>query len=287
MDGSFIKKIGAKGKGPGEYLTPSAFDINKEKKEIVIYDRGRTKLLYYDFEGNYKYSKKIAARAYDFVISPNDDKEFIFDTHIEKQKNWRDVNFKQYSITKTNKKGEIIASYIETNKAQNDLGYRSNYNLFKNDSIILFNIPFKNIVYKIDKEGVSPFFEYNINFHDFKEKLEKNAYAYFDNKAGYFLIDNMLLFSVMYQGGRENYVYNLGDKKLHIVGLKNDMLNFGFTGVKMGVHKNTLITYIMPEWYLNNKSYNSKTFANTRVQEIIKETKEGDNPIIVLSRFRK
>ena len=47
--GQFIRQIGAKGQGPGEYLTAIEIAVDKKKKEIIVQKRGG--LLYYNFDG--------------------------------------------------------------------------------------------------------------------------------------------------------------------------------------------------------------------------------------------
>jgi len=48
-DGRFIRNVGAKGQGPGEYVVSTAIAIDTKRKEILVYSN--KKLLYYDFEG--------------------------------------------------------------------------------------------------------------------------------------------------------------------------------------------------------------------------------------------
>lgn len=51
IDGKFVKKT-IIGKGPNEYLAPRGFTINKEKKEIVIWDMNQSKFIISDLELN-------------------------------------------------------------------------------------------------------------------------------------------------------------------------------------------------------------------------------------------
>ena len=48
MQGNVIFKIDAVGAGPGEYVRISAFAINEQSRELVIYDNPKTTLLYYN-----------------------------------------------------------------------------------------------------------------------------------------------------------------------------------------------------------------------------------------------
>lgn len=51
--GKFLRKIGKKGKGPGEYLHVVSLDVKEEKDEIYIYCLQNRRMLVYDFEGKH------------------------------------------------------------------------------------------------------------------------------------------------------------------------------------------------------------------------------------------
>jgi hypothetical protein len=56
-NGQFIRQVGSRGQGPGEYLVPGEIEIDRKKKEIVISDT--QKLLFFDLDGNFLRSKII------------------------------------------------------------------------------------------------------------------------------------------------------------------------------------------------------------------------------------
>ncbi|MDR0574817.1 MAG: 6-bladed beta-propeller [Tannerella sp.] len=55
-NGQFIRQIGARGQGPGEYIVPCDMDFDKKNKEIIIADTRQ--FLFYDLKGNFLRSKK-------------------------------------------------------------------------------------------------------------------------------------------------------------------------------------------------------------------------------------
>lgn len=295
FDGDFVKKIGEIGKGPGEYISPKAFDVDEKRNEIYVYDRSTLKILKYDFQGNFKEGIKVNVYAYDFIVDKKNE-GFIFDTHLEKQKGWSQSDVKQFSITRTDVKGNLTLAFLETNKKENSLNYKSRYNLFSNDSIILFNKPFKNKIYQIKQSEVVPLFSFefgktipdgfshDIQVRDFMEKIEENGYDYFNNNSGYFIANKKLLFSVQRQGGREEYIYNILTKELSQVNTKTDASScLAFLGLKVCSYKNMIVSYAQTEWFFNNKSLSSGKYNGTRIGEIMKHTKEGDNPIIIFN----
>lgn len=54
MNGKFVQQIGNNGNGPGGYVYPMNFSINKNKRIISIADAGQNKLLNYNLD-NYQY----------------------------------------------------------------------------------------------------------------------------------------------------------------------------------------------------------------------------------------
>lgn len=64
-DGQFVRQIGARGQGPGEYLIAASFFIDPQKKEIVVGEPNQ--LLYYSIEGNYL--RHISRQFSEFALS--------------------------------------------------------------------------------------------------------------------------------------------------------------------------------------------------------------------------
>ncbi len=53
--GECIRRINSKGRGPQEYLAINNIDINREADELIVVDRLKSQVLFYDLDGNYKY----------------------------------------------------------------------------------------------------------------------------------------------------------------------------------------------------------------------------------------
>jgi len=51
--GHFIFKIQERGRGPNQYLTLTAFDVDAEKEKVLIYDAQQKAFLEFDFSGNF------------------------------------------------------------------------------------------------------------------------------------------------------------------------------------------------------------------------------------------
>jgi len=58
-EGKFICQFGRKGQGPGEYILPFDFGIDKQNKRVIIYDSNKSKIQIYDLSGKFLKSVKI------------------------------------------------------------------------------------------------------------------------------------------------------------------------------------------------------------------------------------
>ncbi len=299
IEGEFIRSFGKKGKGPGEYIMPFSFDINEKTKEMIIYDRARRTLLSYNLNGQFKFSTKLSFSASNFVLSESFD-EYVFDTHLVGQRTNKNSDTKYYSLIITDLKGKVISKILETNVAQNTLMYKSMSSLYRSDnSKILFNQPFTNTIIQINKKNYSTFFEinfegktipekfnYNIKFSEFYEKIKQNKFQYLDNMGGYYILNDNLFFSAKTKESKENFIYNLKSGELNLIDRKTDNLSFGFLGTKICTYKNSLVNFASPSMFINSKKFKSEKYKNTLVQDIINQTKEGDNPILIFNWFK-
>lgn len=58
-EGKFICQFGRKGQGPGEYILPFDFSIDKQNKQVIIYDPNQIRIQIYDLYGNFLKSVRI------------------------------------------------------------------------------------------------------------------------------------------------------------------------------------------------------------------------------------
>jgi hypothetical protein len=61
MDGRFVQTVGANGQGPGEYQAPSCLKVIQDQ-ELVVYDIGSKKMIYYSLAGKCLREKKCTKR---------------------------------------------------------------------------------------------------------------------------------------------------------------------------------------------------------------------------------
>jgi len=66
-NGQFIRQIGARGQGPGEYSNVTTIDFDRKRREIVI--SNSPQFLFYDLEGNFLRSNKVKEGILEIGIS--------------------------------------------------------------------------------------------------------------------------------------------------------------------------------------------------------------------------
>lgn len=74
INGKYLKQIGSKGRGPGEYPSLGNFIIDKNNREIYVLSSRI--ILVYDFDGNFKRDFKIEFPCKQFILNENN--ELIF-----------------------------------------------------------------------------------------------------------------------------------------------------------------------------------------------------------------
>jgi hypothetical protein len=67
--GEFVRKIGARGNGPGEYSMLWDFDVDKDN--IYLYDRAKKNILIYSMDGRFVTSKPLPFRIKSLKVLPN------------------------------------------------------------------------------------------------------------------------------------------------------------------------------------------------------------------------
>ena len=68
-DGSFIKKIGKRGKGPGEYIIADKVLMSPDEDKLLICDTRGQQILLYDMKGNCTASRPLDLEKWGFMVS--------------------------------------------------------------------------------------------------------------------------------------------------------------------------------------------------------------------------
>jgi hypothetical protein len=75
--GKFIRQIGRKGQGPGEYVQVSDFYYDETTGEILLYDQFRSRIMYFDLAGKHLRDKK---QIISYINFTKIDDEYVYKT---------------------------------------------------------------------------------------------------------------------------------------------------------------------------------------------------------------
>jgi len=136
-DGSFNKKIGGTGKGPGEYYSVNSFAIDYENRLIYILDAGRAaKIMAYNFNNDLIYEfSNLELHGVFQKIALLDNKLYLFEIFVagSSKYNWAEIDLhgKVISIKKNYIPNINTIATIFINPIynyQNGIGYWNQYN---------------------------------------------------------------------------------------------------------------------------------------------------------------
>ncbi len=149
-EGRYLKKIGERGAGPGEYLSPKQMDVDYENNLILLYDPPKGKVLKYDLNNHYVgYDSIGAASDMDYlgnqkyiVTNYNDSKEragiFLIDISLQKRNKLSDCKY--------------------------DLRMNKPWEIFRKDNNpVIMSLPYEDILMEWDGEKLYSTVKFNIS----------------------------------------------------------------------------------------------------------------------------
>jgi hypothetical protein len=107
--GDFVRKFGEIGKGPGEFISPSSFTINKKEREILILDSQFPKVIRYSLDGKYKDEFRLPKNILPYSIAVLNDNIYV---DVLTNKNYKN-DYLVYQIDST---GKEIKNWLKVPK---------------------------------------------------------------------------------------------------------------------------------------------------------------------------
>ncbi len=233
-DGQFIRQVGAKGRGPGEYLYLRGLDVHDGK--LFLFDFNTQSLLIYDTDGRF-----ISSRTFDmsndgiyftsFFFSEGD-MFFYSSSNAVKQDIFR-YDFENNVL--------VSVSGRDRNMLVGELIAGENYIFGKKAKPYIYN-NFNDTVYVLDNDRLAP---------SFLMEVGKHRYKYED----LFSIENMMnitesIISFQWIANAGNYVFMsyslyIDDKNRSYIGLYNTLTNEYFQNVEF-LQSQDIYTCISP-----------------------------------------
>lgn len=290
-DGSFYDKISKIGKGPGEYIDITDFDIDINNNNIWIYDNLSSKIIIYNHsltEFNEIYLKYFFE---EFCIKDNG------------------VIYVRNLYSKGIVRDRVAEIFINENKYKSVLDLQSynddfkllrygRYMFYRSNNTILFNPRFKKYIYAINANDVNRYLSLSGKFPDenFIDNYKKDPVnAVKNNNETIFSVNNiyenkdMISMSIKrHQYISELLIYSKSTNDKKILNLVDEEMYFG-NGLIKGVADDKFISIfisnesVQEDWFKRKVRSSSITTGN---KDVLLNQNIDDNPILVLMDFK-
>lgn len=294
LDGKFIKKYGKIGKGPGEYLNPTSFGIDKKENRLILFDNAMSKILFFNRDGSFYKAEKLGFYTSELCVF-NSEKILL---NNRKSTNAGTIpEIYAHYLTMIDFKAQILSKALPYDEDIINFRYHTNQDFFMSENEVLYHPALNDTIYTVTETKIRPKyvlnfgnkklpldFDKNIKFYDFEQKYKgKNShFAYLIGQ--YMEIGDKLFFDLSYQGHKIKCIYSLNSKTLRFGGKIMDDLKTDF-GVfsPVGFYKDFIITAVNPDMVLNKRGESK----DDRINDIINRTSISDNPILSFQHLKK
>lgn len=297
IKGNFQSKVSKFGRGPGEYVFPSSFDIDCHNKRVLIYDQANKRINEYDFYGNHQRSVSIDNRFMTFALKNDHIVTYI---PFPENPNQNDDDL----IKVFDRNGNFIDSHLDYQTllpGPKQFELRNGGNFFKTNNDIKFFANYLNTVYSLNGEKLISFLSLdskkytltdydldNLNVDDPSKKLLNltntrkimgiSNYSENDHIAFFKFNLGMLPYSVF---------YNFKNHSIKCSWMYRDDLTFTNTNL-CAIYQEYFIAYIRPTEIakLKESVLNGKISLAKDEKEKIHDLTENSNPVLVLFNLK-
>jgi len=154
-EGKYLAKIDSKGKGPEEYIQINHISMNKNN--LVLYDGVRKKLIFYSPDGEF-IEEKDEPIAFLNMLDLNNGSRVYYTGHLFNQ----DRNILNHNVTIRTRNNKIRNFIDNTGEFENKISSCDNY-FFQAGNTVFFQIPFRNTIYEVDKDFLTPKYEIHLD----------------------------------------------------------------------------------------------------------------------------
>jgi len=298
LDGKFIRKLGQKGGGSQEYGKISGFAIKKDGDYMVVYDSWKSRMMFYDLDGNFIRSKDLLFNeSSSFALLPSNTILSISDSH-EHNVHLGDFNRYRLIFSDTTMSNYKFGFEFDNN-ANLSIGWS---NLYYYNGEYIYYPQFTNSIYSVSDTLIREkyridcsniFSQFDINkITQFKSSEE--FYEYWNATANLypFIAENShhLFFTVANQTIKYTYFYDKTNHKSvgfetmdfdgdFLVNFQDDIYNYGdyFLG----------IAPVNKLFELKDERQKSGNPLSKKISKMIDSLKDDDNDILVLFKLKE
>ncbi|MFY0255139.1 6-bladed beta-propeller [Chitinophaga sp. 30R24] len=245
-NGKFLRIIGSKGSGKGQYNEPNDISINNNK--LIVWVNDFRKFLVYDMNGNFLKEVRVKSYAKSGVILDHEQFALFMDIGGDK------VTNEKFDLKIFDKNGELTHIGFE----KKDRNFSKGIFFFsQNDGQTIVSPGYSNTIYSLTSDLLTK--KYKIDFGSreipydtirnftsiskFLSWAKKSNWAYLSK---YFETPDFLIFNFNYKGSTYTCFYSKKSKVLKYGNVWFNNINGIFPGILISVQGNNAISYYDP-----------------------------------------
>jgi len=231
-EGQFLHIINHIGRGPGEFITPHYFDVDKKTGNIFIMDNNGKKIIIYSSSGKFIKEFEYNFIAVDFVL--DNEKKLLFNTG-----GFPSGDDEEALLIKTDEDGHILNRFFSSESLAPSLAAFNSRNSLQECGNRIFYLPtLSNYIYSLDNDEpqkayridfgkdwpTEDFFEKANGVHPLKvrQKLFESGYVCFLN----FIQTKDILHLDFNRGKNYSFYYNKVTKQSLLLPMEDDSVSF-------------------------------------------------------------
>ena len=283
--GSFLYQVGRVGNGPGEFLLPMDFTIDKKNKEIIILDAERKRMHFYSLEGEFIKTKKL-----DF-----------FGDALEYDNHRDEILFKGAgrgdNLVISTKNGVKKNSFFPFEKRIEAINPGNPIQML-NDSVALFRLYTRDTIYQINNGDISPYRLINFKNEDKSflksskgtvndlEKINNTLRNYVESKEhiwlSYFTKKPKNSYNTLFINKKNNHKkYYIRKEYVNDIFYDNYFLDIATTV------ENEFVCIIQPYRVLKAmKKIETKVINKKKTKDLIKNLTKVSNPVLMFATLK-
>ncbi|MGM0642015.1 MAG: 6-bladed beta-propeller [Thermotogota bacterium] len=303
--GDYIRKIGRKGRGPGEYVHIASLEINESREEIYVHCSTRKKLFVYNFRGKF---------CHQFNLPEMNELAFVRDSLFLAHVNVL-VGNEEHIFYLTNPSSDtipVVENHFnwerKSDRVMGIFGYNSPYYRFQQN--LYFKDTYNDTIYKFDTDSVShtPVYYIDLGKYDMpdkkrlsytvdSDKFKKYCDDYYQvnvRESNDYLWIQYYTYNFFTQSEPAYGLYNKNREKGYTIvdseGERSPVVN-DFTGGEdfwpLLIQENKMIDYIQPfdlkdsfDDDAENESLVKLPGRRDSLRKIVSQSQKNDNPII-------
>ena len=279
-NGNFVRKLGKRGQGPGEYILALGIAVDEEREELYVYDNQYRNIFIYDFENNFRKQLPVNRYGKNIIRLGNGKIMLIRDMLFLDPK---EDAFFEYQIIDLENETVLYSRTHDTRYSNRNSTWSS---FWKHDNTLFYYEGMTDTIFNLQSNGEIESPRYIVDKGKYKETSDDNYFRL----SNFVESSSYLFFNINSKGSPLRYgAYNkkTGETRINEFSkFFNNDIDGGFLWL-FNLTKNgeegfySILPYLAKERISSlssqNKDYNKE--KNRKLRELIDKLEEDDNTI--------